>query len=132
MVTFHTKFADDYGKVKNLLQSGMNVARINCAHDDESTWFRMIQHVRRASRITGLPCSIYMDLAGPKIRTVISAKKKKIKIKEGDYVYLTDKAHSDSRKKMIVCTIDGIASQLDPVETVLFDDGLIESKVDTI
>ncbi len=132
MVTFHAQFADDYGKVKNLLQSGMNVARINCAHDDESTWFRMIQHVRRASQITGLPCRIYMDLAGPKIRTLISAKKKKIKIKEGNYVYLTDKAHRDDRKKLIVCTIDGIATQLNEGETVLFDDGLIEAKVDSI
>src|SRR5688572_5094302 len=89
MVTLHTQFADDYSKVKNLLQSGMNVARINCAHDDESTWFRMIQHVRRGSQRTGLPCRIYMDLAGPKIRTVITAKKKKMKIKEGGYIYLT-------------------------------------------
>ena len=49
MVTFDSDFADDYAKVKNLIQSGMNIARINCAHDDESAWFRMIQHVKRAS-----------------------------------------------------------------------------------
>ena len=132
MVTFHTLFADDYGKVKNLVQSGMNVARINCAHDDESVWFRMIQHVRRASQVTGLPCRIYMDLAGPKIRTLIKAKKKKVKIKEGEFIFLTDKAHNDNRKKTIVCTIDGIAAQLNVGETVLFDDGLIETKVDSI
>ena len=132
MVTFHADFADDYGKVKNLLQSGMNVARINCAHDDESVWFRMIQHVRRASSITGLPCRIYMDLAGPKIRTLIKAKKKKITIKEGEYIFLTDKAHNDKGKKTIVCTINNIAAQLKVGETVLFDDGLIETKVDLI
>lgn len=54
---------------KNLLQNGMNVARINCAHDDETTWARMIHHLKRACRHTGLSCKIYMDLAGPKIRT---------------------------------------------------------------
>ena len=54
MVTFDTEFADDYSKVKNLIQSGMNVSRINCAHDDETVWFRMIQQVKRATKITGL------------------------------------------------------------------------------
>lgn len=38
MVTFDASFADNYALIKNLLQNGMNVARINCAHDDEATW----------------------------------------------------------------------------------------------
>ena len=45
MVTFDASFADNYALIKNLLQNGMNVARINCAHDNEATWSRMIQHI---------------------------------------------------------------------------------------
>lgn len=127
MVTFDSDLSDDYDKVKNLVQSGMNIAWINCAHDDESTWFRMIQHVKRASRITGMSCKIYMDLAGPKIRTVL---KKKMEVKEGHFIFLTDEANRSGQKGELVCTVPGIANQIQPGETVLFDDGLIEARVE--
>ncbi|MBK7561004.1 MAG: pyruvate kinase [Chitinophagaceae bacterium] len=131
MVTFDSELAEDYPKVKNLVQSGMNVARINCAHDDESTWFRMIQNIKRASKITGLGCKIYMDLAGPKIRTVIN-NKGKLKVEEGQIIYLSDEAHMNDDKLTVGCTIPGIAEQLNTGETVLFDDGLIEARVEKI
>lgn len=131
MVTFDSTLADDYDKVKSLLQSGMNIARINCAHDNESTWFRMIQHIKRASKITGLTCKIYMDLAGPKIRTVIKDNEK-MKVEEGETIFLADETHMDGDKMTVGCTIPGIAEQLNTGETVLFDDGLIEARVEKI
>lgn len=129
MVTFDSDLADDYAKVKNLIQSGMNIARINCAHDDESTWFRMIQHVKRAGKITGINCRIYMDLAGPKIRTVI---KEKLEVKEGQIIFLTDEENMTNQKGELGCTVPGIAGQLQAGEIVLFDDGLIEARVEKI
>ena len=69
MVTLPTEAADDYALVRNLVAAGTDVARINCAHDDEAYWERMIDHVRRAVRETGHPCRVEMDLAGPKLRT---------------------------------------------------------------
>ena len=132
MVTFDTPLANDYPAVKNLLQSGMSVARINCAHDEEGTWFRMIQHIRRASKITGLGCKVYMDLAGPKIRTVLNGKNK-LKVQEGQLIYLTDEAHlKKNAEATIGCTIRGIAKQLHVGDMVLFDDGLIEARVERV
>jgi pyruvate kinase len=129
MVTFDSSLADDYDKVKNLLQSGMTIARINCAHDDESAWFRMIQHIKRACRITGMGCKIYMDLAGPKIRTIIK-NKGKLEVEEGQTIYLADEDNMEDDKKMVGCTVPGIAEQLQTGELVLFDDGLIEARVE--
>lgn len=129
MLTFDSKMADDYEKVKNMLQSGMNVARINCAHDDEATWFRMIEHIKRAEKITGLGCKIYMDLAGPKIRAVLR-KKDKLKIEVGQHVLLVDEDVLGREKGVIGCTLSGVCEQLNPGETVLFDDGLIEARVE--
>jgi pyruvate kinase len=131
MITFDTSLASDYDKVKSLLQSGMNIARINCAHDEESTWFMMIQQIKRASKVTGLSCRIYMDLAGPKIRTVIH-KNGKLKVEEGHSIYLTDESQLNGAKNTIGCTIPAISSQLKSGETVLFDDGLIETRVEKI
>lgn len=69
MVTLPDEAADEYQLVRDLLISGMNIARINCAHDDESTWLILVENVNRAKKETGRSCRILMDLAGPKLRT---------------------------------------------------------------
>ena len=69
MVTMSTEAADDYTLVRDLLSHGMNCMRINCAHDTPETWTRIVAHLKRARRELGLACRIFMDLAGPKLRT---------------------------------------------------------------
>ncbi|PRY13711.1 pyruvate kinase [Pontibacter ummariensis] len=69
MVTLPSEAADTYELLPRLLRAGMNCARINCAHDGEQAWLRMIQHVQQAVQETGIPCKILMDLMGPKLRT---------------------------------------------------------------
>jgi pyruvate kinase len=133
MVTLDAGFAEDYDRLKELLLTGMNVARINCAHDNDAVWEKMIKNVRRATEETHLPCRIYMDLAGPKIRTILTGKKHKIEVEPGESIYLTDDIEeSDTGEKSIGCTIRGIVRQLKVGERVLFDDGSIECKIDKL
>ncbi len=68
IVTMSAAAADDYLMVHELLKSGMNCMRINCAHDDSETWSKMIATLRSAERATGLSCQVLMDLGGPKLR----------------------------------------------------------------
>lgn len=129
MVTFKTSFAHDLIMVRKLLKAGMNVARINCAHDDEKTWLQMVKTIRSASSFTGLPCKIYMDLAGPKIRTKINAKKNRITVEEEDIILLTEKEDIKSDLPVVECSLKGIIGQLKPGERIFFDDGLIETQM---
>lgn len=69
MVTLACDAAEDYQQVLTLIVQGMEVARINCAHDDEPTWSKMVKNIRRAEKESGLECRILIDLAGHKIRT---------------------------------------------------------------
>lgn len=69
MVTLSSEAADDGRLIHALLEQGMDCARINCAHDDANAWARMIGHLRDAERKLGRRCRIFMDLAGPKLRT---------------------------------------------------------------
>jgi pyruvate kinase len=69
MVTLPAEAADDYDCVHDLMAAGMELARINCAHDTRDSWRRMICNVRRASEELARPCRIMMDLGGPKFRT---------------------------------------------------------------
>lgn len=136
MVTLDKSFAKDYDKVRETLLAGMNVARINCAHDEEEVWENMIIHIRRAVEETGSSCKIYMDLAGPKIRTMIAGmknRKRKIEIEPGETIYLNDNPdHKFPEKKTVFCTMPGIVQQLKEGERVLFDDGSIETRVESI
>jgi pyruvate kinase len=129
MVTFKTSFAHDFMMVKKLLKAGMNVARINCAHDDENTWLRMVKTVRQASDFTGIPCKIYMDLAGPKMRTRIRNKKNRIRVEEEDSFILTSERDFKSKLDVVECDIPGLADRLQAGDRVLFDDGIIEAVV---
>lgn len=133
MVTFDTDFAFDYRKVHQLLQAGMNVARINCAHDDPIIWQEMIANVRKAAEATGTPCSIYLDLAGPKIRTEIlgrGRKKGRAKLEDVRTFFLAERdAHYPDDQVVIGCSTPGIVAQLQPGERVFFDDGLFEARV---
>jgi pyruvate kinase len=69
MVTLPSEAAADYGLVKRLVAAGMDVARINCAHDGPEQWRAMSAFVRRAAHAAGRSVRVLMDLGGPKLRT---------------------------------------------------------------
>ena len=69
MVTMPAEAADRYELVRDLLLAGMDVMRVNCAHDDAAAWVRMVTNLRRAEREVGRAARVLFDLAGPKLRT---------------------------------------------------------------
>jgi len=69
MVTFPSEAGDDPQLVVSLLKDDMDVARINCAHDDPATWARMAANVRTAAAAAGRTVLVSMDLPGPNLRT---------------------------------------------------------------
>jgi pyruvate kinase len=69
MVTMPSEASSDPRLIEELLLSGMDVMRINCAHDNPAAWLAMIRNLRDAEQKTGRTCRIYADLAGPKLRT---------------------------------------------------------------
>lgn len=69
MVTMPSEAGTSYELVRDMVAAGMDIMRINCAHDDASCWAAMTANLRRASAETGHKCRVEVDLAGPKIRT---------------------------------------------------------------
>ncbi|WP_101912486.1 pyruvate kinase [Megasphaera vaginalis (ex Bordigoni et al. 2020)] len=138
MVTLPTEAADDYTLIDDLIRSGMNTARINCAHDDKEIWQRMIDNVRRAAAENRRPCKIYMDLSGPKIRIdEILVKGLDTKLFIGDTVFLA--AHSiDSYPAdyagdiVITCKIPEIFKTLKIGDPVLIDEGKVQGRISEI
>ena len=69
MVTLPAEAATDFEFVRSLLQTGTDLARINCAHGAVADWRAMVANVQRASAELGRECRIVFDIAGPKLRT---------------------------------------------------------------
>jgi len=65
MVTQPVEAAINKAFAKSILKQGMDCARVNCAHDNEDVWKRIIDNIR----IFDDDCQIMMDLGGPKLRT---------------------------------------------------------------
>lgn len=134
MVTIPTEASHDEDLVRRLIQAGMNVARINCAHDDKKTWKKMIKLIRRVAEEEEHDVRILMDIAGPKIRTDwIFTKYKKPKVEAGDEILLTRNFQElpiDFEGKVVVGSdIEPIFKALKVGDPVLIDDGSVEAEV---
>lgn len=135
MVTLSNLMLSSSQIYEHMLDAGMTVARINCAHDDEDTWLRMIELLKEASTNIGKNCKIYMDLPGPKIRVkhVIKLEKSKgINLKEGLRLRMAAYNDHNIREERAALFVDP-AEILDHVkvgEHLFFDDGKFEARVE--
>ncbi len=133
MVTLDTSFVDNLPIIKKLIEAGMNVARINCAHGDEKNWLTLIEAVHSAAEKSGRPCKIYMDIAGPKMRVDLPGKGKKdgeIKVKIGMEILLVEaEAEVKNNEKAIACYENGVFTNLKEGEKIIIDDGKFEGVV---
>ena len=69
MVTAPSAAEADRAWLERMLHAGMNVLRINCAHEGPAEWSRMIEALTAARQRSHRECRVLMDLGGPKIRT---------------------------------------------------------------
>ena len=114
MVTLPSEAATDYGLVKKLVAAGMDVARINCAHDGPGHWRAMAALVRRAAHAADRPVRILMDLGGPKLRTESlppGATVLKLRPTRDEFGRVIDPARLGLRADASAPPIDGAAAQ---------------------
>ncbi len=141
MVTFDAKLMQERKLVEEMLNEGMSVARINCAHNTPEIWLKMISVLKKAIAKTGKNCKVYMDLAGPKIRVKSISPYKKdeslaLPVWEGKELLLT---HTDTQKtknkksktKTDILFIEPkeLLDMIKVGEHIFFDDGKFEAKV---
>lgn len=69
MVTQPGEAANQPGLLSLMMEKGMNTIRINCAHDNEEIWGKIIENAKKAMEELNRKVTISMDLGGPKIRT---------------------------------------------------------------
>lgn len=70
MVTAPDAAAVNEAWASRLLAAGMNVLRVNGAHEGPAQWEHIVHTVRRAAAARGAPLRVLVDLPGPKLRTI--------------------------------------------------------------
>ena len=113
--------------LERLIQSGMNVARLNFSHGTQKEHLRKIRAIRKIAEGLQKPVAILQDLAGPKIR-VGKVKKGGAELKGGQAFRLTTRdGLGDERKASI--SYPSLPREVKSGDTILLADGTIELQV---
>ncbi len=110
-----------------MIQSGMNVARLNMSHATHD-WTREVFHrIRTASENVGIPCAIMMDTQGPAIRT--GDLPIPLELKPGDIFEFTVKGAQSEEEKSVDVNYPNLVNDIHEGDTVLVDNGVIRLRV---
>ena len=137
LVTCPTEAAEDPEFMLELAKRRVEAIRINCAHDDADAWARMIGHARAAAASTGHRMKVFMDLAGPKIRTgevQMAGKAKKVRC--GDRIAIVrlgglgPVVAADVAPFAVECTLPEVLGAAALGDRVFIDDGKIAAEIE--
>lgn len=120
----------------DLAQRGMDVARINCAHDNPDIWRLLTAELRIVGEQVGRTIPILMDIAGPKIRTgeVEHAEHaKKLQVGEAFRLVASGAPRlSEGVRVSASVSIPQIVTHLVVGDRLRYDDGKLEGYVEKV
>lgn len=114
-------------KIIELIEAGMNVARLNFSHGTKSDHEKVINYLKEAREKTGKPLAIMLDTKGPEIRLGV-IREGEISLNAKDrWTLVRDYVEGDANR----CTIlpGSVLESVSIGTKVLFDDGYISSHV---
>lgn len=126
--------SDKKETLQKMIESGMNVARLNFSHGTYENHLEIIKNVREISKELNLGIGIMADLQGPRIRTKIA---KEMEIKSGELILVSDTLlnsnfqtnSNDQNQKIIELDYPGIIRDIEVGNTILIEDGLLSVKI---
>ncbi len=114
-------------KLVQLMEAGMNVARLNFSHGDFEEHGNRIKNIREASAVTGKTVAILLDTKGPEIRThTLSGGAAELKAGKKLIISMEEIIGDDTK---ISVSYPGLINDVHPGSKILLDDGLIELEV---
>ncbi|MEF2291477.1 pyruvate kinase [Virgibacillus dokdonensis] len=114
-------------KLENLMECGMNVARLNFSHGNYEEHADRIKNIRAAAEKTGKTVAVLLDTKGPEIRTHDFVDGQ-AELMQGKTVYVSMKEVEGTAERFSV-TYPGLIDDVHEGSKILLDDGLIELEV---
>ncbi|MBY8836823.1 pyruvate kinase [Lactiplantibacillus plantarum] len=119
----------DTDTIVKLIEAGANIFRFNFSHGDHEEHLDRLNKVHEAEKITGKTVGIMLDTKGAEIRTTVQANGKS-EYKIGDKVRITMDDSLDTTHDKIAVTYKNLYDVVHVGGHVLFDDGLLDMKID--
>ena len=113
--------------LKEIMQSGMDVARINFSHGNGVEHLPKVEQIKRLREELGLPIALLLDTSGPEIR-LGNFENDKVQLNAGDTFTLTARDITGNEKEASI-TYKNLVKDVQPGMRILIDDGLIEMYV---
>ena len=118
--------SSDPAILRRLIDSGVDVCRLNFSHGDHEEKGRLIGLIREISIAARKPVAILQDLQGPKIR-VGPLSVPEVQLREGQLIRIFgDDREGD--EELISVGYEQLARDVGPGDLVFIDDGLVELK----
>jgi len=114
-------------KVKELIDAGMNMARLNLSHGSYEEHQARLDCVRDAAKTAGRPVAILVDLQGPKIR-LARFKAGPHDLARGDIFTITVD-DVEGTKERVGTTYKGLPGDCKAGDRILIDDGKVTVEV---
>ena len=109
------------GVLKDMLEAGVNVFRINFSHADYKDVVERIKMIRELNEEFGYNAAILADLQGPKLR--IGTMKEEVVVNKGDEIIFATGKRFMGTKKRVYMTYERFPQDAKPGERILLDDG---------
>ena len=113
--------------LRELMLSGMNVARLNFSHGDHEFHLNNMNRIRRLSAELNLPIAIMLDTRGPEIRLELF-EDHKVELKKGQTFTLCTETISGTAERASI-TYKELPRDIREGTTILIDDGLVSMTV---
>lgn len=114
-------------KLTELIEAGMNVARLNFSHGDFEEHGARIENIRKAGKTLGKDIAILLDTKGPEIRTR-TVENGSIELVAGTDLIVSMEDIVGNTEKISV-TYEDLIHDVEVGSTILLDDGLIGLEV---
>jgi pyruvate kinase len=120
--------SDSEACIRDLMQLGMDVARLNFSHGTHAEHARRIKRLRTAARRLKRTLCILQDLQGPKIRTGRLKGGEPVMLEAGARLTITPREVAGTNT-LISTDFPGLAREVEPGARILLSDGRIELRV---
>ncbi len=127
---YHGSCTEDDGLLRELMLSGMNVARLNFSHGDHEEHLGRVERIKALRSELDVPVALLLDTKGPEIRTG-NFNSGRIELTEGSVVTLLP-GNDIGDEKTIYVSYHDFYQDIDIGSPILIDDGLVELEVMSI
>ncbi|MDQ6641687.1 MAG: pyruvate kinase, partial [Actinomycetota bacterium] len=117
-------------RIRELVDAGMDVARLNLSHGTHAEHAEVYKRIRQASDDTGHSIGIFADLQGPKIR-LGNFERGGEQLEVGDAFTITTR-DVPGTATLASTTYDGLPGDVTPGHDILIDDGKVRLRVESV